>query len=282
MRNFAYDENRCTKACEHIAWNIVRPLVHRYFQHDRLAVELKHDKSVVTEADREIERAIRVYLEHEFRGFGVIGEEYTATDPQSELVWSIDPIDGTEALIAGLPLFGTLIALIRQENNGRRTPVLGALYLPIQDQLVIGTGAETRLNGRRITVAQNGAVDRTQLLVGDLSAIARTMQPEQQERLLRLAAQYRSTQTWGDCLGYVSLLTGGAHARIDADLGIDDIAPLEPIILGAGGCVSTWDGESLSSALSSLKDLSDTAASFNCVAAATRAAHSETLRALTG
>jgi fructose-1,6-bisphosphatase/inositol monophosphatase family enzyme len=77
----------------------------------------------------------------------------------------------------------------------------------------------------------------------------------------------------------VGLLTGKAQARIEFGLGVDDVAPLEPIILGAGGIVSCSDGISLSEALSGLNDLSDHV-SFGIVCAASRDAHDEILRDL--
>ena len=118
------------------------------------------------------------------------------------------------------------------------------------------------------------------LILGDLSAIARTVSPHVQQRVLTVAGQFRTAQTWGDCLGYANLLEGKAHARIEAGLGVDDIAPIEPIILGAGGAVSTLDGTSLSDALSAMRDVTDRTASFSLVCASTDAMQRELVAAL--
>src|SRR5688572_12458146 len=137
MSATTYDEEACRAAAEHIARQIVRPLIQKHWKTDSLKVATKSNASVVTDADHAIEEEIRAYLARSFPGYGVIGEELGAQDADRDLVWTIDPIDGTEAFVAGVPLFGTLLAVIRQRGS-ERTPVFGALYLPVQDQLVLG------------------------------------------------------------------------------------------------------------------------------------------------
>jgi inositol-phosphate phosphatase/L-galactose 1-phosphate phosphatase/histidinol-phosphatase len=270
-----YDESRCRSACEHIARGIVRPLVQRYYRAEGLAVDRKADHSVMTEADAAIEREIRAFLAQAFPSYGLIGEELGSVGSRNEYVWTIDPIDGTEAFIAGVPLFGTLLAVVQQTAAGARVPVLGAIYLPVQDRLVIGNCSEATIDDIPVRLCDEALAGQRRLILGDISTIARTTPHAAQSALLRIAQRFRSTQTWGDCLGYLNMLEGNAQARIEAGLGVDDIAPLEPIILGAGGAVSTWNGIFLADALSMLDDLADTSASFTCVAASTRELHRE-------
>jgi len=201
-----YDESQCIAACGHIAREIVRPIVRRYFGDGSVAVERKRDRSVVTGADREIEARIRVFLEDRFPRFGLLGEEYGAERTGEEYVWTIDPIDGTEAFVAGLPLFGTLLAVVRQ-RDGIREPLVGALYLPVQDQLVIGNRACTTLEGHPITMDPAPA---DVLLLGNITECAKHLAPSQWAGLRRLATRYRATHTWGDCQGYMALLIGKA------------------------------------------------------------------------
>ena len=79
----------------------------------------------VTEADRQAEAAIRRRIAERYPDHGVIGEEYGAERPEAEHVWVLDPIDGTRAFIAGLPLWTTLIALRTQAR-----PTVGVIAPP--------------------------------------------------------------------------------------------------------------------------------------------------------
>lgn len=275
-----YDAAACRHACRHICHEIVRPLARRYYASETLEIAVKDDTSIVSEADRDLERAIRDYLTREFPECGVIGEELEAQAPNARYVWTIDPIDGTEAFVAGLPLFGTLLALIDQTDAAARVPVLGAIYMPVQDWLVVGDGTETTLNGRRIDMRATRVSGRPRLLLGDLSELERKLSRARYENLLRLVPRFRSTHTWGDCYGHVAMLTGKAHARVDFDLGLDDIAPLEPIFRGAGGTVTTCDGLSLSQAMSGAGDLSERSLAFDTICAATRELHADIVSAV--
>ncbi len=97
----------------------VRPLSRKWFRHP-LAVDTKADESPVTQADREVEAALREAIAREYPEHGIFGEEFGASRAEAELVWSLDPIDGTRAFISGNPLWGTLLALL---HRGR--PVFG-------------------------------------------------------------------------------------------------------------------------------------------------------------
>lgn len=274
-----YDESRCRAACEHIAREIVRPLVQRHYRAAGLGIAHKADRSIVTDADAAIEVKIREFLAGAFPSYGVLGEELGAVGSDNALVWTIDPIDGTEAFVAGVPLFGTLLAVVRQ-RDGERLPLLGAIYLPVQDRLAIGNRIETTIDGVRVRMGDAASPDQRRLILGDVSTIARKT-PEAWNGVAEAARRFRSAQTWGDCLGYVNMLEGRAHARAEAGLGVDDVAPIEPVVLGAGGAVSTWDGRTLSEALSALDDIADTSASFTVAAAATGELHRTLVETLT-
>ncbi|MGA7428790.1 MAG: inositol monophosphatase family protein, partial [Rhodoplanes sp.] len=76
----------------------------------------------VTAADRAAELAMRALIRSNFPEHGIVGEEFGAEQADAEFVWVLDPIDGTKAFITGLPIFGTLIALL---HHGK--PVLGVI-----------------------------------------------------------------------------------------------------------------------------------------------------------
>jgi fructose-1,6-bisphosphatase/inositol monophosphatase family enzyme len=209
-----------------------------------------------------------------------VGEELPPVGTRNEHVWTIDPLDGTEAFAAGLPLFGTLLAVVKQQSDRTRVPILGAIYLPVEDSLVIGTRNETTMNGTIVRMPAPPPRAERRLILGDVAALARNTTLDAQRRVLSLARQFRSAQTWSDCVGYAHMLEGKAHARIEAGLGVDDIAPLEPIFLGAGGVATTLEGTSLSAALSALPDLGDSTASFAIVCAVDRDLHQDLMTGL--
>lgn len=276
-----YDETRCRTACEHIAHAIVRPLIARYYGNATVRVDTKHDGTVATSADVAIEHEIRAFLSETFPDFGVVGEELGGQRTREEYVWTIDPIDGTEAFVEGLPLFGTLLAVVHQTSEGARVPALGAVYLPIQDRLIVGNGRETTIDGCVVLLSALSSARQTRLILGNISTIARVVPERAHAGLMRVAQDFQSSYTWGDCLGYLDMLEGRAHARIEANLGVDDIAPLEPIFLGAGGLATTFDGTSFADALSELPDLADPAASFCSISAVTRELHATLVQSLT-
>src|SRR5437899_9492346 len=88
------------------ARRIITPALERGF-----ILKTKADRSLVTEVDQAIERRARELIDRWFPDHGVIGEEYPPTRPDSPFQWIIDPIDGTEEFVHGIPTFGTMLAL---------------------------------------------------------------------------------------------------------------------------------------------------------------------------
>ena len=111
----------------------VRPLSRQWFRHP-LSIDTKADESPVTQADREVEAALRAAISQQYPEHGIFGEEYGVQQAEAEFVWSLDPIDGTRAFISGNPLWGTLLALLY-----RGKPVLGLIDVPMLDERWIGT-----------------------------------------------------------------------------------------------------------------------------------------------
>ncbi len=209
-------------------------IIRRYFGSD-LAVDRKADSSPVTQADREVEIIIRERIERRFPDHSVFGEEFGETRKQGQFRWIIDPIDGTQSFILGVPLFGTLIAL---EHNGE--PVLGSIYLPIQDQLMIGSAETgTFVDGMRCEVSRNEILSEAKILTTDPKAMC---DGEVGSRLGRLCREVSLVRGFGDCFGYFMVACGKADAMLDPIINYYDIAPMFPILAGAGGSFTTWDG----------------------------------------
>ncbi|MBO9393764.1 histidinol-phosphatase [Caldilinea sp.] len=198
------------------------------------AVELKADESPVTVADRNAELAMRELIERTYPDHGVLGEEFGSLRPDARYRWVLDPIDGTKAFISGAYLFGTLIALVK---DGR--PVIGVINQPIVGDCLIGTGSQAWLNGRRVQVAPCSRLEDAILLSTDHWNVFNHQNGPAYEQLTRRVKRYNN---WGDCYGYMLVATGGAHIMMDPIMNEWDLMALIPIIEGAGGRITDWQG----------------------------------------
>ena len=210
--------------------------VRRYFR-TPVPVEDKADASPVTVADREAESAMRAMIAERYPSHGVVGEEFGNRDEGAEEVWVLDPIDGTRAFIAGKPIFGTLIALLRE---GR--PLLGIIDQPVLGERWVGAaGIASRFCGERIETRSCTGIDR---------ALLNTTSPDlfhgaDREAFGRLSARVRSTLYGGDCYAYGLLAAGHIDLVVEAGLKTYDYCALVPVVEGAGGCISDWEGNAL-------------------------------------
>jgi histidinol phosphatase-like enzyme (inositol monophosphatase family) len=210
--------------------DFIKPL---YRQHS-VVVETKADQSPVTIADRGAEELMRARIGKRFPTHGVLGEEFGNDRVDAEFVWVLDPVDGTKAFITGLPLWGTLIALL---HHGQ--PILGCIHQPVLEQLVLGDNSSTQLNGRTVRCRATTQIEKATLLTSDPLTPALLQDGAAFDRLQRRAKLVR---TWGDCYGYLLLATGWADIALDPIMNPWDIAALVPIVRGAGGVISDWNG----------------------------------------
>jgi myo-inositol-1(or 4)-monophosphatase len=212
-------------------------IVRKYYNSE-LEVELKADQSPVTRADREIEIFLRESLEKRFPDFSILGEEFGETNKSSAYRWIIDPIDGTKSFVLKSPLFGVMIAL---ERDGK--PVLGSIYLPIQESHLIGSAETgTFLNGARCHVSATSQLSEATVLITNPLAL---IDGPGHERVARLCRKARLTRGLGDCYGYYLIARGLADVMVEpAALKYYDVAPMPPILEGAGGIFTTLNGDS--------------------------------------
>jgi myo-inositol-1(or 4)-monophosphatase len=194
----------------------------------------------VTEADRAAERAIRDLVAARHPDHGVIGEEYGSHRPGADWVWVIDPIDGTRAFLTGRPMWGTLIALLRQ---GR--PVLGLIDQPALGERWTGlVGQPTRFEGPLGGTA--GCRPCPSLGSAELACTSPDMfDATTAPRFAALRAQVRRTSWGGDCYIYGLLALGLLDLVVDAGMQPWDWAALVPVVEGAGGRVTDWAGRPL-------------------------------------
>jgi myo-inositol-1(or 4)-monophosphatase len=210
--------------------DVIRP----YFAQADLAVDTKPDQTPVTAADRGAEELMRQMIRGRFPNHGILGEEYGAENTGAEFVWVLDPVDGTRAFAAGSPLFGTLIALLH-----RGQPVLGLIHQPVLHQLLVGDGVRTTLNGRPVQVRATARLEDATLLCSDVLAPAKH---QNGGAFAALTQRVKLLRTWGDCYGYLLLVTGGADVMCDPIMNPWDIAALIPVVRGAGGVITDWQG----------------------------------------
>jgi myo-inositol-1(or 4)-monophosphatase len=193
----------------------------------------------VTAADRAAERVIRKAVRQRFPDHGFIGEEFGTTAGKGRYQWLVDPIDGTRAFITGSPLWGTLIGLLE-----RGTPVLGLMNQPFTGERFWSEGRGARRRDPDGTTHRIKTRPCASLAQAVLTTTAPDMfvAPAEAARFDALKARARMTRYGGDCYGYCLLAAGFIDLIVESGLKSYDIAPLIPIIEGAGGVVTTWEG----------------------------------------
>jgi histidinol phosphatase-like enzyme (inositol monophosphatase family) len=192
----------------------------------------------VTEADKAAEAAIRALISKRYPGHGVIGEEYGAEREGAPFVWVLDPIDGTRAFMAGLPLWTTLIAL---RIEGR--PRIGVIAQPYLGEVFIGGPSGSRLNARG-----ESRPLQTRACPGLSQALIATTDPglfetDEAANWNALRAAARLARFGNDAYAYAMIALGRIDLVAENNLKVWDYEPLIPVIEGAGGAVANWRGQ---------------------------------------
>jgi inositol-phosphate phosphatase / L-galactose 1-phosphate phosphatase / histidinol-phosphatase len=238
----AFQTSRCPTEMAALAnamADAVRPVIHRHFR-TRIAVDAKDDASPVTVADREAEQVMRGMIAARFPTHGIRGEEFGLHQAGAEWVWVLDPIDGTKSFISGSLAFGTQIALLHRGQS-----VLGLIDQPITGERWLGrTGMPTLFGG--VTAQTSDTANLAE-------AVLYTSAPDhfhagQRARYDRLAKQARFGRASHDCYAAGLLAIGTVDLLVEGNVHDYDILPQLPIILGAGGIVTDWEGRPLADA----------------------------------
>jgi histidinol-phosphatase len=202
-----------------------------------LIVDDKPDLSPVTAADRAAEQVMRSLIERRFPDHGILGEEFGRVREDAEFVWTLDPIDGTKSFISGVPLFGTLISLACAKR-----PILGIIDQPISRERWVGVaGRATTLNGAPIhcracpalTAATLFATTPDMFESGNAAAFS------------RVSNAVKLTRFGADCYAYGLLAAGFIDLVLEASLKPYDFCAMVPIVEGAGGIATDWQGSAL-------------------------------------
>lgn len=192
----------------------------------------------VTEADRAAERAMRDLIAAERPDDAIEGEEYGATAGASGLVWYLDPVDGTRAFIAGLPVWTILIGLV---DNGR--PSIGVIDQPWLDERYVGADGTAWLDcrGARAPLKTRACPALTDAILSTTDPFILT--PSERGAFEHLRQTARLTRYGLDAYGYARLAAGSIDMVAETGLKSHDVAALIPVIEGAGGVVTDWRGQ---------------------------------------
>lgn len=210
------------------------PIIEHF--HGSFEVEMKSDQTPVTIADREAEQAIRSVLRDAFPEHGIWGEEYGASDRESDYLWLIDPVDGTKSFVRGYGMFSTQLALLHQ---GRI--VLGVSNAPLMGELAWATlDGGAWLEGQRIQVSAIADLEQATVSTGNLATLARS---GRWPALGEILAGANRSRGYGDFYHYHRLAQGQLDAVIESDVNILDIAALSLIVTEAGGVFTDLEGQ---------------------------------------
>lgn len=198
-------------------------------------LEFKEDDSPVTNADRVAERTIRDLINREFPDHGIIGEEFGEENTDSDVVWVLDPIDGTQSFIHGVPFYTTLIGILI-----RKQPQIGVIYAPaLNEMMSAAIGEGCTLNGKKAKVRACKDLSKATFLSTEVTTFE---QYGFGKAFMELLGQSRIHRTWGDAYGHMMVAAGRADIMVDPILNIWDAAALLPIVSEAGGAYTDLAG----------------------------------------
>ena len=206
-----------------------------------LAVENKKADGFdpVTAADRAAEQTMRALIRKHFPDHGILGEEYGSERTDAEYVWVLDPIDGTKSFISGMLAWGTLIGLMRFGE-----PVFGLMNQPYTRERFSGDGGAAHYRG---PAGKRDLHVRDCANIGDALLFTTSpllMNRDDRAAFGRLEDKVKLSRYGGDCYAYCMLASGFVDVIVEASLQPYDVQALMPIIEGAGGVITAWDGTS--------------------------------------
>lgn len=207
----------------------------RHFRSAELSVQRKPDGSPVTNADLAAESAAREWIRSRFPSDGILGEEFGIERPDAPRRWVLDPIDGTKTFLRGVPLWGSLVAVLEGDEV-----IAGAASFPAVNELICAAKGEySWLDGERARVSNISRISGALVLTTDPKFLVRQ---ERLEDWARLEGESELSRSWGDCYGYLLVASGRAEVMVDAALSTWDAAALMPIVEEAGGVFTDWSG----------------------------------------
>ena len=203
-----------------------------YFNQQDLQVITKNDGSPVTQADRKAESIIRQHLLDNADGdpWDILGEEEGLQGKGTRWQWVIDPIDGTRSFIRGIPLFGTLVALLDTKNQ---IPLVGVIHLPVLGlTYAAAKGQGAICQGQILRLPSEMDITDTMIGIGDL---AQFLASDREKDFYRLHSEFSYVRGYTDCFGHSLVVRGGLGAMMDPALNPWDILATQVLIEEVGG-----------------------------------------------
>ncbi len=196
------------------------------------SVETKLDRSLVTDADKGVERRLRELIGRWFPEHGILGEEYPPTRPGSAFQWIMDPIDGTEEFVHGIPTFGTMLAL-----HHRGVALVGVIdHAALDLRVTAARGLGTFRNGRRIRLPAPPIGPRPEDVRLVLSArVNFTHHVDEGHLFEALTRAFPNHRIYRAAYAHTAVVTGAADAMVDMHNHLWDQAPSQVLIEEAGG-----------------------------------------------
>ncbi len=232
----AYDDDL---RLAHVIADMVDSLTISRFLATDLEVQTKPDLTPVSDADRAAEELVRTQLRRTRPRDAVVGEEFEPTGHGARR-WVVDPIDGTQNFVRGVPVWATLMALLVDDE-----PVVGVVSAPAINRrwwAATGTGAWT---GRSLSSARRLSVSGVADL-GDASLSYSSLSGwdgiGRREAFLDLEARVWRSRAYGDFWSYMLLAEGAVDVACEPDLMLYDMAALVPVVVEAGGRFTSLDG----------------------------------------
>jgi myo-inositol-1(or 4)-monophosphatase len=187
----------------------------------------------VTEADRAAERALRSIIQQAYPDHAIWGEEYGWARQGAAIEWSLDPVDGTRALICGLPSWATLVGLIR---DGRH--IAGMIDLPQLEETLVAVSGETFRNGQPTRTSGRTGLANARLSTTDPFLFS----ADEADAFHRVRTQAQVTRYGLDAMAYARVATGDVDLVVESGLKRHDYDAVVPVVRGAGGHVGDWHG----------------------------------------
>lgn len=211
-------------------------IIRKYYQSD-LNINTKEDNTPFTMADKETEEVVREVLASEFPEYGILGEEDGEKDG-NEYTWIIDPIDGTKNFIRQIPIFGTEIALMKDDEI-----ILGVSNIPLMGELMYAEkGKGAYINDDKIECSEVKKIKDAFVTHGSLHKFKNS---DRYNKLSELMRQSHRERGLGDLYNYHILTSGRCDVVFEIGINIWDVAPMVSIVEEAGGKITELDGSSI-------------------------------------
>ncbi|MEY4311508.1 MAG: hypothetical protein RLZZ571_278 [Actinomycetota bacterium] len=211
----------------------------RYRAQD-LRIQTKPDNTPVTEADQATENMLREKINAKFPSDGILGEEFGLEKEDSDRIWVLDPIDSTKNYLRGVPVWGTLIALLIKDD-----PVVGVVSCPALGRrwwAMRGTGAFTKdVDG---TVRSISVSEVTKLSDASFSYSDEVGWEEHGNAFHDLKSSVWRTRAYGDFWSHLLVAEGAVDIAAEPELAKWDMAANNAIVIEAGGTVTGFKGGS--------------------------------------